>query len=197
MPSPPPTAAATPARSSIDTGGKPKALQCMRFGCQKKYHEADNTATSCSYHKLPPVFHETAKFWACCPDKKCYDWDSFMGVKGCMTSCHTTEKPDQSGKSLGGGDVRSGNTDTSAPKLKSIDEFNAQKAASGGGTGGAGDAIAKMYQLRQAMDKAGVSGDLFDRAKEAVSARVGGDHETIHAEVVTRLTACLEAMEKG
>jgi len=53
MPSPPPTAAATPARSSIDTGGKPKALQCMRFGCQKKYHEADNTATSCRWVGRP------------------------------------------------------------------------------------------------------------------------------------------------
>jgi len=116
-----------------------------------------------------------------------------MAVKGCMTACHTIEKPDQSGKSLGGGDVRSGNTDASAPKLKSIDEFNAQKASGGGG---AGDAIAKMYQLRQAMDKAGISGELFDRAKEAVSARVGGDHETIHSEVVARLTACLKAMEQ-
>ena len=41
-----------------------------------------------SYHKLPPVFHETAKFWACCPDKKCYDWDSFMGVKVSSLALH-------------------------------------------------------------------------------------------------------------
>ena len=76
----------------------------MRFGCQTKYNEAENVEGICRYHRLPPVFHETAKFWACCPDQKCYDWEDFMKVKGCMSGMHSREKPNQ--QFLGGNDVR-------------------------------------------------------------------------------------------
>ena len=34
----------------------------------------------CVCHRLPPVFHETAKYWACCPDKKAGD-TQFIALK--------------------------------------------------------------------------------------------------------------------
>lgn len=172
----------------------PKPLTCMRFGCQKKFHAVDNHATACSYHRLPPVFHETVKFWACCPDRKCYDWESFMEVPGCQTADHSTEKPQQG--PLGGCDIRAGNDGSAPQKLKSIDQFNEERTHSQSGNA-AGLAIANMYQLRQAMDKAGVSGDLFDRAKTALSDRLGHDHEAVATALAKHLSESLIALEQG
>ena len=168
-------------------------MLCKRFGCQKKYDPTANHSEACSYHKLPPVFHETVKFWACCPEKKCYSWDAFMGVKGCELGEHTNAKPDQPSV-LGGVDVRSGNDGSdaaSAERLKTIEEYNAERKQPGGD---AGSAIAKMYALRQAMDKAGIPGPLFDAAKDRASERLGGDHVAVAAEMASRITALLGAM---
>jgi hypothetical protein len=51
-----------------------------------------------------------------------------------------------------------------------------------------------MYQLRQVMDKAGISGELFDRAKEAMSAKHGGDHVATAEALAARLSECLDAV---
>jgi hypothetical protein len=79
-------------------------------------------------------------------------------------------------------------------KLKSIEEYNAERRQQAGGPGGAGEAIAKMYQLRQVMDKAGIPGELFDRAKEAVSAKQNGDHVATAEALTARISECLNAM---
>ena len=47
---------------------------------------------ACRHHTKPPVFHETAKYWSCCPHKKAYDWESFMEIKGCAHGMHTDLK---------------------------------------------------------------------------------------------------------
>lgn len=194
-PKPAPAAPAASAAVCPPVGTPPAApsvgpVMCLRFGCQTKYTEAENFEGACRYHRLPPVFHETAKFWACCPDQKCYDWEDFMKVKGCMTGKHSREKPNQ--QFLGGNDVRAGNDGSAPQKLKSIDEFNQTQGA--GGSSAAGEAIAKLYQLRQALDKAGVSGDLFDRAKERVSERLGGDHLAVKDELTRAFSTCLEGL---
>lgn len=201
--------------------------QCKRFGCQLKYDPNNNPEGSCCYHRLPPVFHETAKFWACCPEKKCYSWDSFMKVKGCMTGRHTDEKPDQPSV-LGGCDVRvrgmhvssagerriardsahaishakprlqchaslqAGNDGSeSQQKLKSIEEYNAERQQQGGGAAGA---IARMYQLRQALDKAGVPGELFDSAKDNLMKKLNDDHEAVSRHINDQFVNALHSM---
>eukprot|EP00586_Coscinodiscus_wailesii_P009725 CAMPEP_0172508710 /NCGR_PEP_ID=MMETSP1066-20121228/214195_1 /TAXON_ID=671091 /ORGANISM="Coscinodiscus wailesii, Strain CCMP2513" /LENGTH=188 /DNA_ID=CAMNT_0013286829 /DNA_START=174 /DNA_END=736 /DNA_ORIENTATION=+ len=60
---------------------------CTHFGCRKKFPRGGPYPT-CQYHVSPPVFHETAKFWSCCPNKKAYDWDDFQAIEGCrMGNC--------------------------------------------------------------------------------------------------------------
>ena len=34
------------------------------------------------------MFHDTLKFWSCCPEKKCFEFDTFMAVPGCVTGFH-------------------------------------------------------------------------------------------------------------
>ena len=46
-------------------------VACTRFGCQKRFKKG-GPYPKCTHHELPPVFHETAKYWACCPNKKAY-----------------------------------------------------------------------------------------------------------------------------
>ena len=52
------------------------------------------------------MFHETSKFWYCCPNKKACDWEQLL------RGCDICEKLD-------------------APKLRSIDDFNTSAAAEG------------------------------------------------------------------
>mmetsp|Transcript_38989 Transcript_38989/g.87197 ORF Transcript_38989/g.87197 Transcript_38989/m.87197 type:complete len:120 (+) Transcript_38989:798-1157(+) len=116
-----------------------------------------------------------------------------MQVTGCSSGPHSNTKPEQPDV-LGGCDVRSGNDGSTEAqeRLKTVAEFNEERRLMQGG--GAGDAISKMYQLRQAMDKSGVSGEVFDRAKEAVSAKLAGDHVAVNAELARRLEALLKAI---
>lgn len=62
--------------------------RCQRKGCQKVFNLAENCAAACCYHSGQPVFHDAIKLWSCCPDKKCYDFDEFMAVKGCSIGWH-------------------------------------------------------------------------------------------------------------
>jgi len=194
------TAAASSAGAAVASGTAAAGtlVSCKRFGCQKKYDPAGNHEGACSFHRLPPVFHETAKFWACCSEKKCYSWDSFLEVKGCCTGFHTDEKTEQP-QVLGGQDVRSGNdgSEEATERLKTIEEYNAEQRANKGGASGAGEAISKLYQLRQALDKAGVAGETFDAAKEKLAVDLAGDHVAVAEEMAKRLSGFLSSVAQG
>lgn len=62
--------------------------RCRNFGCAKEFVVADNNDSACCYHKEGPVFWDTYKYWKCCPDKKCYEFDDFVKIPGCCTGPH-------------------------------------------------------------------------------------------------------------
>lgn len=62
--------------------------RCQRKGCQKVFNVDENMGNCCVYHKGQPIFHDAVKFWSCCPEKKCYDFDEFLAVPGCATGLH-------------------------------------------------------------------------------------------------------------
>jgi hypothetical protein len=62
--------------------------KCQNKGCQKDFVVVDNTSSACTYHAGQPIFHDAIKFWSCCPNKKCYDFESFLAVPGCATGYH-------------------------------------------------------------------------------------------------------------
>lgn len=62
--------------------------RCQRKGCQKVFNVAENSPAACTYHRGQPVFHDAIKFWSCCPEIKCYDFDEFLAVKGCTVGIH-------------------------------------------------------------------------------------------------------------
>jgi CHORD len=87
--------AVTAASAAVNTLSQRKSTRnedgsarCQRKGCQKTFLVEDNSATACTYHKGQPVFHDAVKFWSCCPEKKCYDFDEFLAVPGCSTGFH-------------------------------------------------------------------------------------------------------------
>merc|ERR1711933_552338 len=96
-------------------------VRCKRYGCQKMF-DPDGPEQPCQYHKSAPIFHETAKWWSCCPDRKAYDWEEFMKIPGCQKGCCSTNPEEQQGKKrvLGGCDVRGDSApvrlDADAPK---------------------------------------------------------------------------------
>lgn len=102
-------------------------VSCVRLGCTRRFNKEGPYPTNCQFHKSPPVFHETAKFWSCCPNKKAYDWDEFQSIPGCKSLPHCTHLKDESDTNeklfLGGCDMR-GQTNDFATKLKSIEDFN-------------------------------------------------------------------------
>ena len=174
-------------------------LTCRRFGCQKKYRASENHDSICRYHVKPPVFHETAKYWSCCMDKKAYDWETFMAIPGCAVGCHSTDDP---GKSvLGGTDVRAAAQQDYAPKR--ID--NAGDAATKGKValdkGRVMSPLDKLSALRRAMVSVGVDGSQFDSARDSIKER----HEALGGEVWNQvckdlakgLTKFLEDIEMG
>jgi hypothetical protein len=63
--------------------------KCVRYGCQMEYLVAQNTETSCKHHTGPPVFHDSGKYWSCCPKQVKYDFDEFLCVPGCAVSAHS------------------------------------------------------------------------------------------------------------
>lgn len=62
--------------------------RCRNFGCNKEFVVTENTETSCRYHKDGPVFWDTYKYWKCCPDKKCLEFDDFVKIPGCCVGYH-------------------------------------------------------------------------------------------------------------
>lgn len=79
-------------------------LRCKNFGCQKLF-DPDGPPQECQHHKAAPIFHETAKWWSCCPDSKAYDFDEFMKIPGCTQGFCTNESQAKK-RFLGGTDLR-------------------------------------------------------------------------------------------
>jgi hypothetical protein len=61
---------------------------CRHTGCNAKFFLDANPYDACRYHTGKPVFHDAYKYWSCCPDKKCHDFDAFMKVEGCCVGPH-------------------------------------------------------------------------------------------------------------
>lgn len=98
-----PAATAAPVEKKDDQG----LVRCKRFGCKRSY-DPNGPPQECVHHKSPPIFHEVAKWWSCCPDTKAYDWDEFMKIPGCQKSyCSATPEGQKDQKRfLGGSDLR-------------------------------------------------------------------------------------------
>jgi hypothetical protein len=131
-------------------------VACTHFGCKKRF-PAGGPYPECQHHILPPVFHETAKFWSCCPNKKAYDWDDFQSIPGCETGV-CTEIKDADGKLfLGGSDLREQAAE--APKLKSIDDFNKSQEAGS-------EAAPVLERLQGVMEELGIEKELYNQVIE-------------------------------
>jgi hypothetical protein len=79
-------AAATVRKSTRSADGV--TAKCSRMGCGKVFNVADNNNRACRFHCGAPVFHDVAKFWSCCPDRRKYDFDTFLAVEGCRYGYH-------------------------------------------------------------------------------------------------------------
>lgn len=137
-----------------------KTVNCKRFGCQKRFPPGEPTGPCC-HHKAPPVFHETAKFWSCCPNKKAYDWDDFQAIPGCCESDMCTEfkeEDDDQRQFLGGTDLRE--KAASAVALKSIDDFNKEQTD--------GPGASTLERLRNVLEELDVDKELFDQVVEGM-----------------------------
>lgn len=62
--------------------------KCRHLGCQQYYDPTQNNEGSCTYHPQNPVFHDTIKYYGCCPKTQAYDWDRFMKIAGCTKGKH-------------------------------------------------------------------------------------------------------------
>ncbi|KAI6696226.1 hypothetical protein NL676_016345 [Syzygium grande] len=67
-------------------------VRCQRIGCDAFFSDDDNPEGSCRYHAAGPIFHDGMKEWSCCK-KRSHDFSEFLGIPGCKTGKHTTEKP--------------------------------------------------------------------------------------------------------
>jgi CHORD len=183
---------------------KSTLVQCTRLGCRQRFPRG-GPYPSCVYHKSPPCFHETAKWWSCCPNKKAYDWDDFQSIPGCQTGVpciehkESTEGSDGSTKQfLGGTDLReqiSGGGNK--PVLKSIDDFNKAQAAGGA------DAAPVLDRLRNAVVELGIETELYDQViegirKEVVASNGAADEASIlgavKAELGNKLKSALKSI---
>eukprot|EP00443_Scrippsiella_acuminata_P127982 CAMPEP_0115652482 /NCGR_PEP_ID=MMETSP0272-20121206/42091_1 /TAXON_ID=71861 /ORGANISM="Scrippsiella trochoidea, Strain CCMP3099" /LENGTH=170 /DNA_ID=CAMNT_0003090287 /DNA_START=10 /DNA_END=522 /DNA_ORIENTATION=+ len=152
----------------------PEHVRCKQFGCQKYFDPTKAEQTICVHHKMPPVFHETAKYWACCPDRKAYDWDEFMKIPGCQRGHCSTEEPKK--KFMGGCDVRAEN----APK-RIDDEVPI-------------DPRKKLDKLRAGLESIGVEASTFDRAWGRLAAK-HGDLGVVVSNMSGLFTEALTAMD--
>lgn len=149
--------------------------KCVRFGCNKRFPKG-GPYPECSHHTGPPVFHETAKFWSCCPSKKAYDWEEFQRLPACQTGTCTDVKEDElifQKQFLGGCDLRE---KMSGPKLRSIDDFNTSAAAGGS------DGAPVLERLRNVLAELGVENELFDQVlggikKDAIKKTGSGEDD--------------------
>lgn len=165
-------------------------VACTHFGCKQRFPKG-GPYPQCQYHAAPPVFHETAKFWSCCPTKKAYEWNEFERIPGCLTGVCSDVKEEQK-QFLGGSDLR----EQAAPtNLKSIDDFNKSQAAGGA------DSAPVMERLRSVLAELGVENELFDQVvdgmRKEVSSTVSGEAQVLEAvagELGSKLKAAMKSI---
>jgi hypothetical protein len=138
-------------------------VSCTHFGCNQRF-PAGGPYPDCRYHKMPPVFHETAKYWACCPNKKAYDWDDFQSLPGCETGVCSEVKDADSMSFMGGSDLRE---QVEAPKLKSIDDFNKSQDAGS-------EAAPVLERLQGVMEEMGIEKELFNQVIDGYKKEFAG-----------------------
>eukprot|EP00931_Biecheleriopsis_adriatica_P064417 TRINITY_DN39202_c0_g1_i1.p1 TRINITY_DN39202_c0_g1~~TRINITY_DN39202_c0_g1_i1.p1 ORF type:complete len:274 (-),score=67.26 TRINITY_DN39202_c0_g1_i1:50-871(-) len=148
-------------------------LRCKNFGCQR-FFDPDGPPQECLHHKSAPIFHETAKWWSCCPDSKAYDFDEFMKIPGCTKGFCTNETQTKK-RFLGGCDLRA----DSAPVRLDADA--------------APDPRKKIDDMRKGLVAVGVDGELF--GKVAGKLAECGDLEKVCDILKTRFSAALNSME--
>lgn len=172
--------------------------KCIHFGCNLRFPKGGPYPPACKYHSGPPVFHETAKFWSCCPNKKAYDWDEFQALPACQTGTCTdveeTEGGDARKEFLGGCDLRE---KLSGPKLRSIDDFNSSVAAGGS------DGAPVLERLRLVLEELGVENELFDQVVEGMKREIteqsgpGVDDAVLVDEAVKVMGAKIKSVMKS
>lgn len=112
------------------------ALRCRNPGCNATFQEHENHAEACRYHLGPPVFHDTRKWWGCCPDKRAYDWDEFVQIPGCQVGQHSTaprsvefaKSPTVAAAEAAAAAAAASAAAAPAVQIKSIDSYNAANA---------------------------------------------------------------------
>ena len=161
-------------------------VACVHFGCKNRWVKG-TPPPDCTYHASPPVFHETAKFWSCCPQKKAYDWEDFQAIKGCLTGkCTNVKEENEQKQFLGGCDLREQIGE--AQKLKSIDDFNAAQAAGGS------EAAPVLTRLKDVMAEIGVENELFDQVFEGIQKDTGDDLDAATQELGDKLKKAMKAI---
>jgi CHORD len=142
-------------------------VQCTRFGCRNRFPPDGPFPQPCTYHKSPPVFHETVKFWSCCPTQKAYDWDDFQKIPGCSVAdcCTAVQENVNTKQFLGGTDLRAAANGENNP-LKSIDDFN--KAYEAGGAA----AAPTLERLQMVLKEVGVEKELYDQVVTGLRAQL-------------------------
>lgn len=167
----------TPAPSSASKGktvtNEQGQVRCKQFGCNK-FFDPTLPPPKCVHHKSPPIFHEVAKWWSCCPDKKAYDWEEFMKIPGCQTGTCSTNPEGKHGQKrfLGGADLRG----DAAPVR--IDE-NAPV-----------DPRHKLDELRKGLIAIGVDGAHFERVWAKLASETG-DVEKVCEQFRARFAAAM------
>lgn len=164
-----------PSKVVKDANGK---LRCKRFGCQQMY-DPNGEQQKCVYHKSPPIFHETAKWWSCCPDRKAYDWDEFMRIPGCQVGycTQTPEGQTDAKRFLGGSDLRG---DSAPIRL----DANAPK-----------DARHKIRELMEGLVAIGVDKALFEKVWSKLAADNSDNLEKVADTFRNRFTAILSSAQ--
>jgi len=161
--------------ASSSAAAKPEGhVRCKNFGCNKYFDPTKPELACCIHHKAPPVFHECAKYWSCCPTSKVYDWDELFRIPGCMRGHCSDVDPKK--KFLGGTDLRAEN----APK-RLDDEIPV-------------DPRKKLDRLRAGLAGLGVDEGAFDKAWGRLAAK-NGDLNLVCSELRQRFTEALEELD--
>mmetsp|Transcript_14733 Transcript_14733/g.16875 ORF Transcript_14733/g.16875 Transcript_14733/m.16875 type:complete len:306 (-) Transcript_14733:32-949(-) len=168
---------------------KASTVQCTRFGCKTRFPKG-GPYPSCVHHIAPPVFHETAKFWSCCPNKKVYDWNDFENIQGCRTGICTDVKEVDQKQFLGGTDLRAQNVTT---QLKSIDDFNKVQQAGGA------EAKPVLDRLERIMiDDLGIEKELYDQVVDSIRKKaLQEDSSRVEAELLEEIKTTLGSKIKA
>eukprot|EP00948_MAST-09A_sp_MAST-9A-sp1_P002744 g2744.t1 len=146
------------ANSASPANEDDELIFCTNFGCGKKFRKGDNHDKICRHHRLPPVFHETHKWFACCPHKKGYDWDSFMAIQGCVVGPHSSKKVKKN--VLGGRDLMSDEDYEYMPKMMQSGSKDAKKQSKKKKS-----AYDDFGEFKKMLVKYGVDGKIFEDAK--------------------------------